>query len=307
MADTSATFTAVDLSRLPAPSVIETLSFEQILGEMVASLQAITAEDPESAAVFDALLDSDPAMILLQIFAYRELNIRARINDAAKAVMPAYAVGADLDNLAALMNVTRLLLDPGDPAAGIAPTYESDADLRSRFVLAPEGFSVAGPEGAYIFHARSASGDVLDASAISPAPGEVLVTVLARAGNGAASPELLALVAAHVSDETRRPLTDAVTVQAATIVHYAINASVKTFAGPDGSIVIAESIRRVTEYAERQHRLGLDVTISGLHAALHGEGVQNVILTSPVADIVIDRESASWCTGINVVHGGIAE
>lgn len=307
MADTSATFTAVDLSRLPAPSVIETPSFEQILSELVASLQAILHAEPEGAAVFDALLDSDPAMILLQVFAYRELLLRARINAAAKAVMPAYAEKTDLDNLAALMNVQRLVIDPGDPAAGIGPTYESDADLRSRFVLAPEGFSVAGPEGAYIFHARSASGDVLDASAISPAPGEVLVTVLARAGNGAASPDLLDLVAAHVSNETRRPLTDAVTVQAATIVPYAITASVKTFAGPDGSIVIAESIRRVTDFAERQHRLGLDVTISGLHAALHCEGVQNVALSSPAADIVIDRESASWCSAINVVHGGVGE
>jgi phage-related baseplate assembly protein len=300
MADTSATFTAVDLSRLPAPSVIETLSFEQILAESVATLLELLPD-------FDALLDSDPAMIALQIGAYRELGVRARINDAAKAVMPAYATGTDLDNLAALMNVERLVLDPGDPEAGVAPTYESDADLRSRFVLAPEGFSVAGPEGAYIFHARSASGDVLDASALSPDPGEVLVTVLARAGNGTPSPELLSLVAAHVSDETIRPLTDAVTVQGATIVPYAITASVKTFAGPDGSIVIAESIRRVTEYADRQHRLGLDITISGIHAALHCEGVQNVILTSPATDIVVDRESASWCTGIDVVHGGVDE
>src|SRR3546814_4822909 len=108
------------------------------------------------------------------------------------------------------------------------------ADFRRRMVLAPEGYSVAGPEGAYIFHALSAHADVLDASATSPAPGEVLVSVLSRAGSGVPSPELLATVATFVSDETRRPLTDFVTVQAAGIVDYSVSANLTTFSGPDG-------------------------------------------------------------------------
>ena len=64
---------------------------------------------------------------------------------------------------------------------------ESDPDFRRRIQLAPEGFSVAGPEGAYIFHALSADPGVLDACATSPSPGEVVVTVLARAGDGTAA------------------------------------------------------------------------------------------------------------------------
>lgn len=301
MADTSATFTAVDLSRLPAPSVIEALSYEQILAEMVANLVELMEGE------FDALVESDPAMRLLQVAAMREFLLRGRINDAAKAVMPAYAVKEDLVNLAALMGISPLVIVPGDPTAGIDPVLEKDDDLRRRLVLAPEGYSVAGPEGAYIFHAMSASGDVLDASAISPSPGEVLVTVLSRTGDGTAPPALLAMVDQHVSDETRRPLTDAVTVQGAHIVPYAITAAITTFAGPDGSIVLAEALRRAGEYRDRQHRLGLDITRSGIFAALHCEGVQNVVLTSPAADIVIDRKSASWCTAINVTHAGVGE
>lgn len=300
MADTSATFTAVDLSRLPAPDIIEPLSFEVVYAEMLADFQAKVPE-------FDATVESDPVVKLLQVCAYRVLIERARVNDAARAVMPAFAKGSDLDHLAALMRVTRLVLVEADPEAGTPAILESDADLRSRLVLAPEGYSVAGPEGAYIFHARSADGDVLDASAISPNPGEVLVTVLSRVGNGVASAELLDQVEAHVSDETRRPLTDAVTVQSAEIVNYAINASIVTFSGPDGSIVLAEAVRRVEEYSDRQHRLGLDITRSGIFAALHCEGVQNVTLTAPAADIIIDRTHASWCTAINVTHAGTGE
>ncbi len=300
MADSSVTFTAVDLSRLPAPKVIEQLSFEQIYGEILAALLELKPD-------FDATVESDPAVAILQISAYREMLLRGVINDAAKAVMPAFATGSDLDHLAALMNVTRLELDPGDPANNVPPTYEDDTSLRARLVLAPEGFSVAGPEGAYIYHARSADGDVLDASATSPAPGEVLVTILSRLGDGTASPELLAKIAAHVSSETVRPLTDAVTVQSAKIIPYQITATLTTYSGPDGSIVLAEAQRRVEEYRDRQHRLGLDVTRSGIFAALHAEGVQNVALVSPAADIVVDRTQAAFCTAITVTYGGIGE
>ncbi|WP_220667339.1 baseplate J/gp47 family protein [Sphingomonas trueperi] len=46
----------------------------------------------------------------------------------------------------------------------------------------------------------------------------MLVTILSRLGDGTASPELLAKISAHVSAEAVRPLTDAVTVQSATIL-----------------------------------------------------------------------------------------
>jgi len=280
--------------------VIEQLSFEQIYGAMLASLR-------ELLPTFDATVESDPVLKILQMADYRELLLRARLNDAARAVMPAFATGADLDQLAALMGLIRLQLTAGDATLGILPTYESDEDFRRRLVLAPEGYSVAGPEGAYIFHALSSDGEVLDASAVSPAPGEVLVTVLARSGDGTASAALLGAVAAHVSDENVRPLTDAVTVQGATIVPYAIDATIRTFSGPDGGIVIAEARKRIEAYAARQHRLGLDITRSGIFGALHQEGVQNVVLASPGADLVIDRTAASYCTGITITHAGTGE
>ncbi|MDA5192801.1 baseplate assembly protein [Govanella unica] len=293
------TFTAVDLSKLPAPQVVETLDYETILAQLVASAKLVM---PEFAP-----LESDPAMKLLEIVAYREILLRQRVNAAARAVMPAYATDEDLDNLAALLGVTRFQLEPADPLLGIPAVMERDADLRRRMVLAPEGYSVAGPEGAYIFHALSAHPDVLDASAVSPDPGEVVVSVLSRDGDGTASAGLLAAVAAYVSADTRRPLTDHVTVQSAAIVPYAIDAELTTFSGPDGSVVLSEANRRLGEYIEGSHRLGRDITISGIHAALHAEGVHNVVLTSPVADIVVDRHQAPHCTSVTVTYGGIGE
>ena len=297
MAD--ATFTAVDLSRLPAPDVIEKLDFETILADAVTQMRALMPEFEDR--------DSDPAMKLLQVFTYFAQLLRQRVNDAARAVMPAYAAGADLDNIAALFGIVRLTITPADPVLAIPAVMESDADFRRRMVLAPEGYSVAGPEGAYIFHALSADADALDASATSPNPGEVLVSVLARQGDGTASPELIAAVAAYVSDETRRPLTDFVTVQSAEIIEYAVAATLTTFSGPDGAVVLEAARKRLDDYVEASHRIGRDITRSGLFAALHVEGVQNVVLASPAADLIISRTQAPHCTGIVLNYAGTGE
>lgn len=300
MASDSAAFTPVDLSRLPAPQVIATLSFEAIYADLLSGLQAMVPD-------FDATIESDPAVKLLQLVAYREMLIRAKINDAARAVMPAFAVGADLDQLAALFGILRLVRDPGDPTRGVPATLETDDEFRRRLVLAPEGYSVAGPEGAYIFHALSADPAVLDASATSPTPGRVVVTILSRGGDGTAPAALVATVAAYLSAETRRPMTDAVTVQSATIIPYAVAATIRTFDGPDAAIVLATARARLDAYVAACHRLGRDVARSGILAALHVEGVVTVQLTSPAADIPVDRTQAPWCSGIAITHGGTGE
>ena len=295
-------FTAVDLSQLAAPDVVETLDYEVILAAMVSDLQS---RDP----AFTALVESDPAYKILEVAAYRETIIRQRVNDATQAVMLAYAGGADLDQIAANYNVQRLVLDPGDPDAipPIDPTLESDSDLRRRVQLSFEGFSTAGPVGAYVFHALGADPDVLDVSVASPTPGDVVVSVLSRQGDGTASAELIAAVDAVLSSDTVRPLTDNVTVQSATIVNYSVTAVLTVLPGPDGSVVLAQSQAALDAYIAETRRLGRDVTRSGLFAALHQPGVQNVTLTAPAADVVIADDEASFCTSTNVTVGGVGE
>jgi phage-related baseplate assembly protein len=294
------TFTAVDLSRLPAPAVVEELSFETILAEMLAELRA---RDPS----FTATVESDPAYKILEVCAYREVLIRGRVNDAARSVMLAYATGSDLDQLAAVFGVSRLLIAAANPLTGTPAIFESDAELRRRVTLAPEGYSVAGPEGAYIFHALSADPLVLDASCESPEPGQVVVTILSREGDGAASDPLLDTVAAALNAETVRPLTDEVLVQSATLIDYEIEAEIATFSGPDAAVVLAESNARLDALIEETHRLGRDVTRSAIFAALHVPGVQRVDLISPAADIPVDRDEVAVCIARTVTHIGIGE
>lgn len=295
---------AIDLSRLPPPDVVEPLDFEQIYDALRAHLIELA---PELADTLE--LESEPLAKLLQVCAYRELQLRQRVNEAAQAVMLASAQGADLEHLGAFFGVERLVIDPGDPDAipVIPPTLEDDESLRKRIQMALSGYSTAGPAAAYVFHALSADGQVLDASATSPAPGEVLVCVLARSGDGTAPPELLDKVAAVVSAEDVRPLTDQVSVASAEILPYSVDATLYVYPGPDSAVVLEEARARVEQYTEAMRRLGRDVTLSGLYAALHVEGVQRVELAQPLANITADATQATYCTGITLNLGGVDE
>ena len=262
---------------------------------MLADLQA-------RDATFTALVESDPGYKILEVCAYRELLLRARINDACYAVMLAYAMGTDLDQIGANLGVVRLLIDEGDPDAipPVDPTYESDDDFRRRIQLSFEGYTTAGSEGSYVFHGLGADGDVKDIAAVSPTPGNVTVYVLARSGDGTAGSALLAKVSSALNAEQVRPLTDHVTVQSATITSYAITAELVMVPGPDAEVVRAAALAAAQKYAEATAKIGYDVTLSGIYAALHQPGVQRVNLTAPAANIVLGDGQASHCTGITL-------
>lgn len=295
----SGAFTTVNLSQLPAPDVVETLDFEVILQEM---LDDLIARYPD----FTALVESDPAYKILEVSAYRELRLRQRVNDASKAIMLAFARGADLDQIGANYDVGRLVIDAGDPEAipPIPPTYESDDDFRARIQLSPEGFTTAGSEGSYVFHGLSADASIKDVQAISPTPGNVTVYVLSRDGDGTAPSGVLTTVANTLNADRIRPMTDNVTVQSALITNFAVTAQLVVYPGPDAEVIRQAAVAAVTSYVESVRRIGYDVTLSGLYAALHQPGVQRVNLTAPLANIVLGDGEASFCTGITVTLAG---
>ncbi|VWC47707.1 baseplate assembly protein [Burkholderia lata] len=297
--------TPIDLSQLPSPDVVETIDYETLLAARKARFVSLYPADEQAEIAATLALESEPIVKLLQENAYREIVLRQRVNDAARAVMLAYAVGTNLDHLAALFGIRRLTITPADPEHNIAAVMESDTDLRARTQLAPQSLSVAGPEGAYVSHARNADGRVLDASAVSPAPCEVLVSVLARDGDGTADPALIAAVAAALQADDVRPLTDKVTVRGAEILRYQVRARLVFFAGPDRAVALAEANRAMKKYTESMHRLGMEVTLDGIYAAARAAGVQKVILESPLAGLPATKQQAPYCTGIELIDGGV--
>lgn len=287
--------TPIDLASLDSPDVVEALDFETIFAAMLADLRL---RDP----AFSALVESDPAYKILEVCAYRELLMRQRVNDAAKSVMLAYAGGSDLDHLAALYGVQRMVVDPGDPASvpPVAATLESDTALRRRVQMAPESWTTAGSVGSYRFHTLSANPEIKDVAVSSPAPGEVLVTVLAASGDGTPAAEILAAVEQALTADTVRPLCDGVTVRAADVIIYRVAAELVLFSGPDAEVVRSAAEAAVAKYTADQHQLGRDVAMSGLIAALHQPGVARVALASPAADIILAPGQAAYCDDIDI-------
>lgn len=364
--NTRNTFTAVDISKLPKPEVIEQLGFERIYNEMrdqMNGLQPLTftqdgnvkltkaefikADNGESyyripanknAGLMFLELDSEPTARQLQIVAYREMLVRQRTNDASLAVMLAYAKGSDLDHIAVRFNVTRFKIREGDINNNIDPVFEEDDDFRRRIQLSLEEYSTAGPEGAYVFHSLSADSNVKDASAKSPSfqlaqitdqvratlpdnaivltvkdnvglsdpmPGDVAITVLSRTGNGQANIQLQKKVSDRLNQDGIRPITDRVRERSANITEYEIIATLYTYSGPDSELVLKNAQDTCQQYVNDNHKLGRDITVSGIYAALHQDGVQRV-KHNIEEDIVCDASQSAYCTNITIINGGVA-
>ncbi|MEZ2603448.1 baseplate assembly protein [Kluyvera intermedia] len=299
----------IDLSQLPPPQIVDVPDFEALLAERKADLVSLYPADEQEAVARTLALESDPIVKQLQENTYREILLRQRINEAAQAVMVAYASVGDLDQLAANYNVKRMTVTPADSDAvpPVDAVMESDEELRPRVPAAFEGLSVAGPTAAYEFHAKSADGRVADASATSPAPAEVVLTVLSREGDGTSEADLLAVVEQALNSESVRPVADRLTVRSAEIIPYSVDATIFIYPGPEAEPVMAAAKTSLQKYIASQTRLGRDIRRSAIYAALHVEGVQRVELASPLADVVLDKTQAASCTEWSVINGGMDE
>ncbi|CAB5696209.1 Baseplate J-like protein [Pseudomonas putida] len=230
---------------------------------------------------------------------------RQRVNEAALAVMLSSAGGNDLEQIAANFNVKRLVVQAEQPLATppVPEVLEEYDSLRERAQMAFEGLSTAGPRNSYVFHARAANGQVADATVESPFPAEVVVTIQSALGNGTASAELLDIVRAYLSDEDRRPVADRLTVQGAQVLPYQVNARLylKTL-GPEAEPILAAAEQQLQAFVAQRRRLGMQVSESAIHAALHVEGVRKVELEG-WADINATLSQAPYCTSITLTQG----
>lgn len=290
----------LDLSALPAPEVLEPLDFEDTYEEGLAVFRGSMGEN------WTATLESDPVTKVLEVGAYIKLGNRARVNDAAKALLLAHAIGSDLDQIGANYNLKRLVIQAEDRLAvpPVPEIKEKDDPYRERIQLAFEGLTTAGPRNSYILHARNASGLVTDATAESPEPCHVTVTVLSAEGRGQASAELLDAVRAALNDEDVRPLGDRVTVQGAQIIDYRIDAILHmNGAGPESDASLAEAKKRLAAWINPRKRLGVEVARSAVDAQLHVAGVARVELIE-WEDLAPTKAAAAYCTGFEVTLAG---
>ncbi|WP_313752525.1 baseplate assembly protein [Mixta calida] len=288
----------IDLSQLPAPAVLEMPLFQALKAQRLAELQALDS-------TFNALLESEPAVKLLEIVAYREMVNIARFNSGILAVLLAYAKGTDLDQLGANYDVARQVVTPADDTT-IPPTpavMETDDEYRQRIRLSWYARNTAGAREAYEYYARTADSGVLDAKAYGPPdtnPGYVDVYVLARESDGTPSDALLAIVSSALNAEDVRPLTDFVTVKSPEIIRYTVDATLVISPGPDTETVVKAAKAALENYTVSAHAIETDVSIAGIYAALKQAGVDDVILRTPAATVSVGVGQAAWCEDMTV-------
>lgn len=287
--------TAIDLSQLPEPTIVEQIDFETILA---AGLQDYYDRMDATGVEYTKLRESDPAYKLAEVFAFREMLARQRANDSSKAVLLAYASGTDLDHKAAEKNLVRRLISEATETS--EAIYESDSLLRTRVQLAPEGYTTAGSEGSYLFHGMNADVRVKDIEPVSPDRGIAAMYVLSTEGDGAASEELINIVDQALNKKIIRPLTDYVQVYSASIIHYRVEAVLEIQDGPDKNIVLQDAILKLQEYVNSVHKLNTKVSVTGISSALQRKGVIDVDLISPLAKIEPVSGQAAYCNEITV-------
>ena len=290
----------VDFERLAKPQMIEDLDFETLLLERKTALIELWDAEEDQDKI-RAILDreSEPLTKFLQENVYRELILRHRINTAAQSTLLAFANGSDLDAVVANFAIERLVVVP---ATGRSPAVmESDANLRERAQMAFEALNTAGSENSYRYHALSADGRVADVSVVSPSPAQVTVAILQKdSDRNEASDELVAVVANALNAEDIRPIADRVTVMAAGIIEYSIEAELYIGKDPQVATLLDNAHSSIRDYTSEQKRIGRSVHRSAIYAALHIKGVDNVIIKKPTADINLTATQAGYCTEIKL-------
>lgn len=184
---------------------------------------------------------------------------------------------------------------------------ESDDSLRDRIHESAESFSTAGPEGAYIFHAKSVSPTITDVAVQSPNPGEVNVYVLTK--DGLPSQEILDAVDEHLNKKTIRPLTDLVHVLAPTVEEYAVDISyyVNREDAVYAAQIVAAAEAAVNDYVTWQgEKIGRDLNPDELIQRLKAAGVKRCVIRSPQFK-VLDNFSVTVCTGSTVNFAGLED
>lgn len=308
-------FVALDLSTLGLPTELIDLDYYTLLSERLDELEAKLNDTFSAAEVTEIMglarnIAASPMRYLNEAAAARELYLLNRINEAIRSVMLATASGDDLDQIGANRGVVRKTLDDSDPDA---PVMEDDDTFRARIQLVIESYSPHGTEGSYVYWALEADDRVRDAVAygpnhdVTPAidPANVEIVILSTEGDGAAPQDLLDAVHAALVPDTRRPVADKVTVKSATPVSYAIAAELRVTSTEVAATVQAAAEAAAAEFISSRLAIGRTVYRTSLAAALAVDGVTDVIISEPAADVAIAPYEAPYCTGVALTVSAI--
>ena len=274
----------VGVARLSAVGATCTLQFSLTPGHGTVTIPAGTrVSTSDGKIIFSTIEDvsANTGTDEIEVEAFAE-----NLGVAGNGYAPGF-VNTIIDPLAFVSTVENT-----DTTAG-GSDEETDDDLRSRTRLAPSAFSVAGPKNAYKYSALTASPAIIDVAVEQIEPGTVGVWPLVEGG---ATPDaIIDLVVAALNDDSVRPLTDTVVVEAPTVVNYNLSVNIDIFPGQDAEDIQAQALVILAAFAaEKGGKMGQDIILNQIIARVGSiPGVYNIEMDAPASDIVIDTNEVA--------------
>ena len=288
------------VTRKPATAATTTLRFT------VSAIRKVATAVPQGTRV------STDGSVYFQTTEYAEIAAGDTTVD-----VPAICTEPGSQGNALTIGELSTMVDPLPYVAAVSNTtvteggadLESDEDLAERIYLAPGAYSVAGPEDAYLYHAKmfsTAIGDVVATS--DPEGGKVYIAFIMADGT-APGEEMITGLQDYLSAKTIRPMTDLVSVAAPEEIAYTINLTYYINRSDSSRAVAIQAAveQAVADYRTWQRTIGRDINPSKLVAMVMAAGAKRVIVTSPTYTTV-DAIKVSALSGTPAInYGGLED
>lgn len=275
-----------------AQDLTSTFDFESILHDLKTDI--LTAWNQRGWNI-KGLSESDPAMRLLQIAAYRELYLRQEIQESINNCHLKNACGVYLDRLAALLDERRL-------------PQESDNSFRERISMIWENAKPIGTHRAY-------EEKILSHSAVKDV--RLFVEEIPDFDHGQALDFYILLVPELAEDpnynrekflteirslvENVRLVTDYTRFYLAEIKPYTIDATLKKdHRGPGRKEILLQAKKDLEAYVIEMYRLGRTVNMAAVQQILRQSGAQAINL-SINENVETSGKEAPLCRNISIV------
>lgn len=242
----------------------------------------------------------------------------AEIPPGSSAVnVPATCIDAGIEGNDMTKGKLTIMVDPLPYVASVTNTTdseggtdkESDEDLAERIYLAPGAYSTAGSEDGYLYHAKQFNPSIGDVVVTSNHEAGKVNIVFIMADGKTPGPEMINGLKEYLSDKTRRPMTDLVSVSAPEEIHYTVNLTY--FINKSDSaraVAIQEAVQvAVDEYLTWQRTIGRDINPSKLVALIITAGAKRVTVTAPTYTTVDAIKVSALSSSPSINYGGLED
>lgn len=294
----------IDLTRLPAPSIIEALDYEGLqaafVARFIAHWEIERGRDPDLPLYNVESLETDDMIIASQAWSTLRLLDRTRVNDAVRAVLAPLAKRADLDNVVARVGIERLVITPATDRT--PAVMESDERLLARYLLAMTR-PAAGSADRYILEAMTAWPQLHHAAVIGHKihgrRGDVDLVIAGPEGRNATDAEM-ALVRAAAGADSVVPEATSLYLLRAVRREYDVRGCIVVPVGPDAEAVRQEAVSRIVAATAVRLLIGAEVPHALISGAAYGLSVTRFDLSEPVADIPADPYTIPVCRSVSL-------